>query len=97
VSEPDYEMMQLDAAKLGIEAEGFLASSLGRYLVERADLEIEKLTETLIWLSPSDITANTDVRTEIQVCIKFKQWLIEAINSGRVAARNIQESEAVDR
>lgn len=94
--EPDYEQMQMEAARLGIEAEAFLSSNLGRYLMERADLEIDKLTQELINLDPTNIADNTRVRNGIRVCYDFKDWLAEAVNSGRVAHRNILESEAID-
>jgi hypothetical protein len=90
------EQQELEKARLGIEAESFLHSTLGRYLMERADLEVEQATIELIKADAGDFKANRDLRNKIQVAHNFKAWLVEAITAGRVATENISEREAYD-
>ena len=47
------EQTLLKEAQLGIETEAFIASDLGKYLIERADEEYEAATNTLIYCNAS--------------------------------------------
>jgi len=85
--------LTMDRAKLGLEAEGFLRSSLGRYLVERAEAEIEKGFTELFKVSPSDTGGNIEARMDIQVPMNVIKWLNEAVDSGKLAMQELQEED----
>ena len=98
---PEEEMqiagdMEVRQAQLGIDAEVFLRSNLGQYMMERANLEIEEVTMELVNASPSDLETNTTCRNRIGVCNAFKVWLREVVHTGRVAENAILESDALD-
>lgn len=94
--DPSRVDLTLETAKLGIEAEAFLRSSLGRYMVDRADMEIERAMVELVEADPEDARLNREIRNRIHVAKQIKQWIGEAINSGRVAHENLIEREALD-
>jgi hypothetical protein len=87
---------QMHLAKLGIEAEHFQYSALGKYLYDRAEVQIESSTAELILTDPDDVKANTDIRNKINVGKMFIQWIEEAINSGKAAETNIEIEDSED-
>ena len=91
MSEDDF---LLESAKLGIEAEAFVRSSLGQYMLERADMEIEYATVELIAADPEDGKVNRDIRSKIAVASSIKEWIVEAIESGQVAIIQINDNDA---
>ena len=86
----------LDIARLGIEAEAFLASNLGRYLMERAELERELATAELIAAEPSELALCVRIRNRILVIELFKNWLVEAVQEGKVASQELERLDHVD-
>lgn len=86
--------LQLEVARLGVEAEAFMHSHVGRYLLERADHEIEINMVKLVEVDPGDYKANREIRNKIHVAKMFKDWIAEAIASGRVAHEAMMEQEA---
>lgn len=86
----------INRARLGIEAEAFMKSSLGRYLVSTAEEQIRVLTEDLIQADSDDAKVNRDIRNDIHVCKMFLTWIEEAIDSGRLAEAQIRENEGHD-
>ena len=83
-------------AKLGIEAEMFEHSALGRYLLERADLDRALLSEELIAKDPEDIDGCKAVRNKILVIDLFIDFLTEVKNSGHAAEILMEEQEAYE-
>ena len=76
----DDELVAL--ARLGIEAEAFALSPLGKHLARKAASEIEAATQELIAADPDDIKANTTIRNQIHVANMFIVWVREAVNTG---------------
>ena len=85
--------LTLETARLGAEAQTFRSSNLGRYLEERAALEVEKLKEALV--TETSIEGGREIRTRIAVARQFSSWLDEAINEGLMAIELIRESESL--
>jgi hypothetical protein len=81
----------LGEAQLGIEAEAFMRSQIGRYLVQRAQNEIEEETALLIDADPDDIKTGRDIRNRIERCRMFLTWMTEAVNVGRKAHEELRE------
>lgn len=84
----------LETAKLGVEAEGFLRSSFGKYLIERADMQMGQAVRALIDADPMDGKLNYKLRNDIKVCEQIKQWIGEAVSSGKVAHGNLTARES---
>jgi len=88
--------LTVDRAKLGVEAEAFMRSTLGRYLLERAELDISQGYEKLFKVSPSDTTGNIEARMAIQVPMDFIKWIREVVESGKLAVDELHDEEASD-
>ena len=72
----------LNLARMGIEAEAFANSVLGKHLLQKAASEIEAATQELIAADADDIKANTDLRNHIHVANMFIVWIKESVNTG---------------
>ena len=81
--------------RLGNEARGFYSSQLGKYLVTKADDMIEAKTVELILADPTDVSANTRIRSELEVGALFKRWLDEAIVDGVNTELQMQQEEVL--
>ena len=84
-------MDTLDYAKLGIEAEAFLRSSLGKYMITRADEIIENETQNLINCDAFDTEANRDIRNEIRIAQLFKDFIKAVIEDGQAATEQLDK------
>jgi len=71
---------------MGMEAEEFLKSDLGRYMVGRAKQEGEKAALELSRVSPWRRRRIQQLQNEIKWASSFNEWLASLINSGRGAA-----------
>jgi len=80
-------------ARLGIDAETFMASPLGKFLEGKAMKEMEAATEALIGADPADIKANTELRNQIHVARMFLTWIGDSISAGRSAHQQLREME----
>ena len=87
------EDRELEIVRIGIEAENFLASALGTYMVEKADKLAEEATIALILCKPNDVEGNTKHRNDIAVATYFKSWIEGIISDGYVAERTINEQD----
>jgi hypothetical protein len=89
----DFDMQK---AQLGIEAEAFLQGNLGRYLLERAEVEIDLRTAELVKADPEDSKVNRELRMHIQKAQLFKTWLKELVSAGRLAEDRIHTEDQPD-
>jgi len=79
---------------LGFEAEAFLKSDIGRYLVARADEEIECAVEELKGVDPEDAKAIRALQGKINVAESIQYWLAEAIQDGVNSMQELNEPGA---
>ncbi len=84
----------IEMAVFGVEVERFLAGEIGKYLLDRAEIEREKAISEMKTIDPTN--ANEVRRVQDGLCIpdKIVKWLSEAIESGRAAHDALQEQEA---
>lgn len=71
---------------LGMEAEEFLKTDLGRYVIGRARQEGARAAGELAKVAPWRRRRITQLQNEIRWAASFDAWIIELINSGRSAA-----------
>lgn len=83
----------LSIAKMGIDAESFIRTPLGRFLMKKADREISEATEELIAADPAEWRPNQELRNRIHVARMFKVWMSDAIEVGQHALRQLEEME----
>ena len=73
-----------------------MRTSLGRFLLQRADLEIEKGLYELYEAPAFDRDSNETIRNKIGVAYMFKDWLNEAVTAGVIAERQLKEMDAAE-
>ena len=83
-------LQQID---LGFQVEAFLQSDLGRYLVQRAEAQVEEAVELLKRCSPEDSAHIRAIQQTIQVAESIQYWLAEAIQSGLNAQQQLHDQE----
>ena len=83
----------LSIALMGVDAESFMGTKLGKFLTAKATAEIDAATAELIAADPYNGKANTDLRNKINVAGMFLMWLRESINIGRVARDQLRALE----
>jgi hypothetical protein len=79
-------------AILGDDAEKFLKTDLGKYLIESAEQETTEALHILKTVDPNDKVKITELQNKIWRAESFKDWLVGLINAGS-DARNILQSK----
>jgi hypothetical protein len=74
--------LDLQVMALGVEAEAFCKSSLGRALTQRAKDEIESGVEDLKEADPEDPKAIREIQNRIWRASAFIVWLAEIVQEG---------------
>jgi len=80
-------------AMLGKDAEEFLNTDLGRYLVGCAEQEIADATEKLVRVSPWRRRRIVDLQSQIWRAQSFQTWLAEIITTGRQAIETLEQKD----
>lgn len=81
----------LAEAVLGRDAEEFLSSELGRYLVGRAQMEGEEATEKLKRIAPWRRRRITELQAQVWRAESFRDWLAEMVTAGRAAESALEQ------
>lgn len=91
------EQFEVQKAVLGVDAATFRRTKLGQYIFDRAVVEEEGLIEKLIQasLQSSDLSI-TRMAMDIQMRRMLPKYIEEAIESGRLAERNIDAMEGAE-
>lgn len=84
------------AAQLGVEAESFLHSSLGRALTERCEHDIEIAYQALAVVSPGDMVEILRLQQQVAVARYVPQYLSEVMAAGRLAEDVLHDYEGVE-
>lgn len=83
-------LQQID---LGFQAEAFLHSDIGRYLVQRAEGQVEEAVEALKQVDPDDSKCIRGLQNTIHVAESIQYWLVDAINAGLNAQAELHDTE----
>lgn len=78
-------------AMIGKDAEEFLASDIGRYVLGRAEQEESDAVEMLARVSPWRRSRITQLQNEIWRARAFKGWLAELVITGHQALSQLEE------
>ena len=84
----------LEKARLGIEADTFLSSNLGRKLIEKSREETEKACVRLLEVDPTDARAIARCQMDALVSQKAIEWLAIMVQEGNIAEMQIREEDA---
>lgn len=88
----DYQLLFAEA-KLGLDADVFLASDVGRYLLGRAEQEIEAAYLDLERVRAEDADTIRTLQNQIWRAKSIRQWLHEAIEAGNLAEQQLRDNE----
>jgi hypothetical protein len=80
--------------RISIEADQFLNTDLGRYLVARADEEIEAAKDELATVPYWRKRKIIKLQNEIAVASKVPRWLGEVLTQGQNAEAHLRELDA---
>lgn len=80
-------------AMLGQDAQEFLSSELGRYLLGRADQEKEEAIDQLKRISPWRKRRITELQNAIWRAESIKEWIVEMIQTGQAAEHALELKE----
>jgi hypothetical protein len=83
----------VNTAVFGKEVEIFFNTNLGAYLVQCADVEIEKGTSALKVVEPSDTEAVRKAQNQVRIGEMFKQWIEDAVRAGLQAQTILEDRE----
>lgn len=75
----------LDIARMGLDAEAFMRTPLGKFLEGKAKQEEADAMAALIDADPDDVKANTLYRNRIHVARMFLTWMGDSIAAGHAA------------
>lgn len=83
----------LKSVDLGFQAEAFLQSDIGRYLVHRAEAQIEEAVDVLKGADPEDAKTIRALQNTIAVAESIQYWLADVIQQGENAQQQLHEGE----
>lgn len=86
----DRDVMMAEAI-LGRDAEEFLASELGRYIIGRCEQEVDAAQDQLARVSPWRRNRIRELQNEVWRARSLKAWLVEMINAGRMAEQAMED------
>jgi len=89
-STPNPLLTQID---LGFQVEAFLQSDIGRYLVQRAEAQVDEYVESLKRVDPDDPRQIRSIQHNINVAEAIQYWLADAIQSGINAQAELHNHE----
>ncbi len=78
-------------AALGRDAADFMASDIGRYLLGRAEQDIQEAHEKLAIVSPWRRNRIRQLQNEIWRAQSVKGWLVELVGAGKQAEAIIED------
>jgi hypothetical protein len=81
----------LAEAILGKDAEEFISSELGRFILGRCDQEIQEAQDLLAVVSPWRRNRIRQLQNQVWRAKSLRSWLIELINSGRMAEQALED------
>jgi hypothetical protein len=84
------------AMELGMEAEAFAKSPIGRYVLERATELGEAALEKLADVPPDDTQAIRKLQNEVRLGRLLQSWLLDAITTGANAERVFEQQQTDD-
>ncbi len=93
----EQEKMLHAEVNIGIEAEAFLQSTMGSYLIGVAEQELDIAKESLLEIqdptTPEGRALWFEIKLKHAAAAGFKNWCLAAVNNGRNAGQQIEQLE----
>lgn len=87
------EQYRVIRARLGLEAESFQLSNVGKYISDRITNDLSKFHQELIDTDPHNVKECVEIRNHIMVRNLFTLWIKEAISSGLNAEQELHDED----
>jgi hypothetical protein len=87
--------LRIAEVRLGMQAEDFVRSPIGRYLLGRAQIEVDDATTKLKRVSPADTEAVRALQNRVLLMESFGGWIQDAIANGNNAEAQLQHQDAI--
>lgn len=85
---------RFEQAAFGREVAYFVDEDrIGRYLVEKARLDLETAHAALVDVDPTDSQTIAALQLDARVANRVREWLGEAIENGRAAEASLQQEQ----
>jgi hypothetical protein len=91
MDESDQRNILMETAILGKQAEMFVNSDIGKYLLARAEEKSRICYDQLKKVAPWRQKRIRDLQNEIWKCESFRTWILESINEGQFAQEEMLE------
>jgi len=94
MTEPDQEILQLEAQiTMGNQANQFIQTDLGRYVVSRSEGEEEVAKHYLATVNPTDTAKIIEYQTQIAIAQGICNYFAELIKDGLAAEHTMDQPE----
>ncbi len=82
------------AVEMGLDAQAFLESRLGKYLVQRAEDERDEAMDELKGADSDSPKLIRSLQNRIWRAEQFQYWIAELIQSGNLAEEQLKEMDS---
>ena len=79
--------------EFGLDCQQFLDSKIGKYLLHRAEQDVEAGIEALKNVDASQIERVRQIQSDVKRAESFMYWMAEAITAGAEAANELIDAE----
>jgi len=83
-----------DTAKLGIDAERFISSDVGKYIIAKAEHDANEAINKMKTVNTADSDAVSKIQSDLLIPDKIINWLSEVINEGQACEYQLREIES---
>lgn len=90
------EHVMAEQIYLGAEVERFLASPIGKYMVDAIESRRERAINDFSTVVPTDAGAVMRVQMELRMADQFQQWLADILIAAQEAARLVEQQSFTD-
>lgn len=87
--------LKIAEVRLGMQAEDFLKSPIGKYLLGRAADKADEALEKLKRVSPAETESVRALQNDVRLMESFGTWIRDAITNGNNAESQLKHQEDV--
>lgn len=84
---------RVNEAQFGKQVEMWLETDVGRYMVKKAEREIDEAVEEMKNTNPHDVKLMVQAQNKVKVAESILSWLGDAIQEGHSALESLKGEE----
>lgn len=82
-----------EVARFGVEVERFIHSDIGKYLIDRAEMDRDRAIKEMKTVDVADTAAVRRIQNDLNIPDRVMAWLSDAVQSGYAAHEALRASE----